>query len=62
MEVATDRPATELVRFAPEQKPGGDDEWIDQAGQTLLAQIKDAANVSKGNIEQGARGWHGGAV
>jgi hypothetical protein len=36
MEVAMDRPA----------------EWIDQAGQALLAQIKDAANVSKENIER----------
>jgi chromosome segregation ATPase len=47
-----DRPATELVRFTPEQKPGGQDELIDQAGQALLALIEDAANVSKENIER----------
>ena len=45
-----DRPATELVRFAPKQKPG--EELIDQTGQALLALITDAANVSKENIER----------
>ena len=45
-----DRPATELVRFTPKQKPG--EELIDQTGQALLALIKDAANVSKENIER----------
>jgi chromosome segregation ATPase len=50
MEVATDRPATELVRFAPKPKPG--DELIDQTGHALLALIDDAANVSKENIER----------
>jgi predicted nucleic acid-binding Zn-ribbon protein len=47
-----DRPATELVRSAPKRKPGGEDELIDQAGQALLAQIKEAANVSKESIER----------
>jgi chromosome segregation ATPase len=47
-----DRPATELVRFTPKHKPGREDELIDQAGQGLLALIKDAANVSKENIER----------
>jgi hypothetical protein len=45
-----DRPANELVRFTPKQKPG--EELIDQTGQALLALIKDAANVSKENIER----------
>jgi predicted nucleic acid-binding Zn-ribbon protein len=45
-----DRPATELVRFTPKQKSG--EELIDQTGQALLALIKDAANVSKENIER----------
>jgi hypothetical protein len=44
-----DRPATELVRFTPKQS---EEELIDQTGQTLLALIKDAANVSKENIER----------
>src|SRR5262245_52959572 len=47
-----DRPATELVTFAPKQKPGGEDEWVDQTGQALLALIDDAANLSKENIER----------
>jgi TolA-binding protein len=50
MEVATDRPATELVRFAPKPKPG--DELIDQTGHALLALIDDAANVSKENVDR----------
>jgi predicted nucleic acid-binding Zn-ribbon protein len=47
-----DRPATELFRFARKQKPGREDESIDQAGQSLLALIKDAANFSKESIER----------
>ena len=47
-----DRPSTELVKFAPKQKPGGEDEWVDQTGQALLALIDDAANLSKENIER----------
>src|SRR5262245_41543842 len=50
MEVAMDRPATELVRFAPKPKPG--DELIDQTGQALLGLIDDAANLSKETIER----------
>jgi chromosome segregation ATPase len=50
MEVAMDKPATELVRFVPKPKPG--DELIDQTGQALLALIDDAANLSKENVER----------
>src|SRR5215475_8900167 len=50
MEVAMDRPATELVRFVPKPKPG--DGLIDQTGQALLALIDDAANLSKENVER----------
>jgi hypothetical protein len=52
MELAMDRPATELVRFAPKQKLRGEDELIDQTGQALLALIDGAANLSKENVER----------
>jgi hypothetical protein len=45
MEVAMDRPATELVRFAPKPKPG--DELIDQTGHALLALIDDATRAEQ---------------
>src|SRR5262245_36300076 len=50
MEIAMDRPATELVRFPPKPKPG--DELIDQTGHALLTLIDEAVNVSKENIER----------
>jgi chromosome segregation ATPase len=47
-----DKPSTEVVRFALQQKPRGELEPIDQAGHAVVGLLKDAADISKENIER----------
>ena len=47
-----DRPSTEVVRFAPKQRPRGEFEPIDQAGHAVIGLLKEAADISEENIER----------
>jgi TolA-binding protein len=47
-----DKPSTEVVRFDPKQRPRGQLEPIDQAGHAVIGLLKEAANLSKENIER----------
>jgi TolA-binding protein len=47
-----DKPSTEVIRFAPKQKPRGEVEPIDQAGHAVIALLQEAANLSKENVER----------
>jgi hypothetical protein len=47
-----DKPSTEVIRFAPKQKPRGEVEPIDQAGHAVIALLREAANLSKENVER----------
>ena len=47
-----DKPSTEVVRFALQQKLRGELEPIDQAGHAVIRLLKEAADVSKENIER----------
>jgi hypothetical protein len=46
-----DKPSSEVVRVAP--KARGEIEPIDQAGHALIGLLKEAANISKENLERG---------
>jgi chromosome segregation ATPase len=45
-----DKPSTEVVRFA--QRPRGELELIDQAGRAVIGLLKEAADISKEDIER----------
>ncbi|HEY7297734.1 MAG TPA: hypothetical protein VH684_07340 [Xanthobacteraceae bacterium] len=42
----------EVSAFAPKQKPREGSDPIDQAGQAVMAALREAANVSKGNLDR----------
>lgn len=42
----------EVLRFAPAQRPRDGSEPIDQAGHALVAMLKEAANISKENLDR----------
>ena len=46
-----DKPSSEVVRVAP--KARGEIEPIDHAGHALIGLLKEAANISKENVERG---------
>jgi hypothetical protein len=46
-----DKPSSEVVQFAPKQKRG-ELEPIDQAGHALIGLLKEAADISKDNVQQ----------
>src|SRR5215475_1535217 len=47
-----DKPSTEVVRFAPQQRPRAELEPIDQAGHAVIGLLKEAADTSKESIER----------
>jgi hypothetical protein len=47
-----DKPSSEVVNFASKQKPRGEFEPIDQAGHALIGLLKEAASISKENVER----------
>jgi TolA-binding protein len=47
-----DKPSTEVVRFAPQQRPRAELEPIDQAGHAVIGLLKEAADISKASIER----------
>jgi TolA-binding protein len=47
-----DKPSTEVVRFAPQQKPRAEFEPIDQAGHAVIALLQKAADIAEENIER----------
>src|SRR5262245_4904139 len=46
-----DKPSSEVVQFAPKQKRG-ELEPIDQAGHALIGLLKEAADISKDNVQR----------
>jgi TolA-binding protein len=46
-----DKPSTEVVRFAPQQRPRAELE-PDQAGHAVIGLLKEAADISKESIER----------
>src|SRR5262245_20471891 len=44
--------STEVVGFAPKQKPRGEIEPIDQAGHALIDLLREAANISRESVER----------
>jgi chromosome segregation ATPase len=44
--------STEVVGFTPKQRQRGEIEPIDQAGHALIDLLREAANISKENIER----------
>jgi chromosome segregation ATPase len=46
-----DKHSTEVVQFAPKQKQG-ELEPIDQAGHALVGLLKEAADISKDNVQR----------
>ena len=47
-----DKPSTEVVRFAPQQKRRGEFEPIDRAGHAVIALLQKAADIAEENIER----------
>ena len=47
-----DQHSPEVVRFALTQRSRGDGEAVDQAGHAAIALLKEAANISKENVER----------
>ena len=46
-----DKPSSEVVQFAPKQKRG-ELEPNDQAGHALIGLLKEAADISKDNVQR----------
>jgi hypothetical protein len=46
-----EKPSSEIVQFAPNQKRG-ELEPIDQAGHALIGLLKEAAHISKDNVQR----------
>jgi hypothetical protein len=46
-----DKPSSEIVQFAPKQQRG-ELEPIDQAGQALIGLLKEAADISRDNVQR----------
>ena len=47
-----DKPSTEVVRFAPQQKRRAEFEPIDQAGHAVIDLLQEAADIAEENIER----------
>ena len=47
-----DKPSIEVVKFAPKPQPRGELEPIDQAGHALIGLLREAASISKENVER----------
>jgi len=47
-----DKPSTEVVRFAPQQKRRCEFEPIDQAGHAVIGLLQEAADIAEENIER----------
>jgi len=47
-----DKPSTEVVRFAPQQKRRAEFEPIDRAGHAVIALLQKAADIAEENIER----------
>jgi chromosome segregation ATPase len=47
-----DKPSTEVVRFAPQQKRRAEFEPIDRAGHAMIALLQKAADIAEENIER----------
>ena len=47
-----DKPSTEVVRFAPQQKRQAELEPIDRAGHAVIALLQKAADIAEENIER----------
>ena len=45
------KPSSEVIQFAPKQKQG-ELEPIDQAGHALIGLLKEAADISKDNVQR----------
>jgi DNA transposition AAA+ family ATPase len=42
----------EVLRFAPKQKPRDEIGQLDETGQALVAMLREAASISKGDVER----------
>jgi hypothetical protein len=51
-EAEMDQHSPDVVRFALTQRSRGDGEAVDQAGHAAIALLKEAANISKENVER----------
>jgi chromosome segregation ATPase len=49
--VQMNKPSSEVIQFAPKQKQG-ELEPIDQAGHALIGLLKEAADISKDNVQR----------
>ena len=47
-----DKPSTEVVRFAPQQKRRGEFEPIDRAGHAVIALLQKAADIAEENTQR----------
>jgi len=47
-----DKPSTEVVRFAPQQKRRAEFEPIDRAGHAVIALLQKAADIAEENTER----------
>jgi hypothetical protein len=47
-----DKPSTEVVRFAPQQKRRAESEPIDRAGHAVIALLQKAADIAEENTER----------